>query len=88
MYDDQGQLAVPGLESGQPIGGLQRDLDQAQLRSDAGVVDSYRLAGTDSACSVTWTRPSCVQMPVWWTPTGWLEPTPWHPVSGPSRQRR
>lgn len=56
MYDDQGQLAVPGLEGGQPIGGLQRDLDQAQLRADAGVVDSYRLAGTDSLASRLWTK--------------------------------
>lgn len=58
MYDDQGQLAVPGLEGGQPIGGLQRDLDQAQLRADAGVVDSYRLAGTDSLASRLWTKPA------------------------------
>lgn len=58
MYDDQGQLAVPGLERGQPIGGLQRDLDQAQLRADAGVVDSYRLAGTDSLASRLWTKPA------------------------------
>ena len=40
------------------------------------------------ACSVTWTRPSCVRMPVLWTPTGWPEPTPWPPGSGPSRRRR
>lgn len=58
MYDDQGQLAVPGLEGGQPIGGLQRDLDQARLRADAGVVDSYRLAGTDSLASRLWTKPA------------------------------
>ena len=58
MYDDQGQLAVPGLEGGQPIGGLQRDLDQAQLRADAGVVDSYRLAGTESLASRLWTKPA------------------------------
>ena len=58
MYDDQGQLAVPGLEGGQPIGGLQRDLDQDQLRADAGVVDSYRLAGTDSLASRLWTKPA------------------------------
>lgn len=58
MYDDQGQLAVPGLEGGQPIGGLQHDLDQAQLRADAGVVDSYRLAGTDSLASRLWTKPT------------------------------
>ena len=58
MYDDQGQLAVPGLEGGQPIGGLQRDLDQAQLRADAGVLDSYQLAGTDSLASRLWTKPA------------------------------
>lgn len=58
MYNDQGELEVPGLEGGQPIGGLQRDLDPDQVRSDAGVVASYRLAGTDSLASRLWTKPS------------------------------
>lgn len=58
MYNDQGELEVPGLEGGQPIGGLQRDLDPDQVRSDAGVVASYRLAGTGSLASRLWTKPS------------------------------
>lgn len=58
MYNDKGELAVPGIEGGQPVGGLQRDLDPDQVRKDAGVVDSYRLAGTDSLASRLWTKPS------------------------------
>lgn len=58
MYDQDGQLVVPGLEEEQPVGGLQHDLDPDQVRSDAGVVDSYRLAGTGSLASRLWTKPS------------------------------
>ena len=58
MYNDKGELAVPGIEGGQPVGGLQCDLDPDQVRKDAGVVDSYRLAGTDSLASRLWTKPS------------------------------
>ena len=58
MYDGSGALSVPGLLQEQPIGGLQRDLDERDLRRDASVVDSYRLAGTDSLASRLWTKPS------------------------------
>lgn len=58
MYDEQGELAIPGLDGGEPIGGLQRDLDEVDLRADAGVVDPYRLAGTGSLASRLWTKPS------------------------------
>ncbi|BDR52803.1 dipeptidase [Bombiscardovia nodaiensis] len=58
MYDEQGDLAVPGVKAEQPVGGLQRDLDEAQVRADAGIVDSYRLAGTGSLAERMWTKPS------------------------------
>lgn len=58
MYDGNGELAVPGIESDQPVGGLQRDLDPGQFRADAGAVDSYRLAGTGSLASRLWTKPA------------------------------
>ncbi|WEV41411.1 dipeptidase [Bifidobacterium sp. ESL0682] len=58
MYDEDGALNIPGLEGGDPIGGLQRDLDEASVRADSGVVDSYRFAGTGSLASRLWTKPS------------------------------
>ena len=51
MYDANGDLAVPGVAAQEPVGGLQRDLDEATVREDAGIVDSYRLAGTGSLAS-------------------------------------
>lgn len=58
LYNKDGDLAVPGIESQEPIGGLQRDLDENQVRADASVVDSYKLAGTGSLASRMWTKPS------------------------------
>lgn len=58
LYDADGDLAVPGVAAEEPIGGLQRDLDEASVRADAGVVDSYTLAGTGSLASRLWTKPS------------------------------
>lgn len=58
LYDDNGDLAVPGIAAEQPIGGLQQDVDEAGVRADAGVVDSYVLAGSDSLASRLWTKPS------------------------------
>ncbi|MBT1176691.1 dipeptidase [Bifidobacterium callimiconis] len=58
MYDKDGSLVVPGLLAEEPIGGLQRDLDEESLRADAAVVPGYRLAGTDSLASRLWTKPS------------------------------
>ena len=46
MYDANGDLAVPGVASEEPVGGLQCDMDEATVRADAGIVESYRLAGT------------------------------------------
>jgi acetylornithine deacetylase/succinyl-diaminopimelate desuccinylase-like protein len=50
--------SIPGLQSGEPIGGLQRDLDEASLREDASVVYSYEFAGTGSLASRIWSKPS------------------------------
>ena len=58
MYDEAGDLAVPGVLAEEPIGGLQRDLDEATWRRDASVVESYRFAGTGSLAARTWTKPS------------------------------
>ena len=58
MYDEAGDLAVPGVAAEEPVGGLQRDLDEDTVRADAGVVDGYRLAGTGSLASRMWTKPS------------------------------
>ena len=58
LYNEDGDLAVPGIEAQEPVGGLQRDLDEAQVRADASVVDSYKLAGTGSLAARMWTKPS------------------------------
>ena len=58
LYDANGDLAVPGIESQEPVGGLQRDLDESTVRADAGVIDSYTLAGTGSLAARMWTKPS------------------------------
>ncbi len=38
MYDENGDLAVPGVAAEEPIGRLQRDLDETTVRKDSGVV--------------------------------------------------
>lgn len=58
LYNEAGDLAVPGIEAQEPVGGLQRDLDEAQVRADASVVDSYKLAGTGSLAARMCTKPS------------------------------
>lgn len=58
MYDKDGSLVIDGLEGGDPVGGLQRDLDEASVRADSSVIDSYRFAGTGSLASRLWTKPS------------------------------
>ena len=58
LYNEVGDLAVPGIEAQEPVGGLQRDLDESQVRADASVVDSYKLAGTGSLAARMWTKPS------------------------------
>ena len=55
MYDENGDLAVPGVAAEEPIGGLQRDLDETTVREDSGVVAGYEFAGTGSLASRLWT---------------------------------
>ena len=58
LYDENGDLAVPGIAADEPVGGLQQDVDEAGVRADAGVVDGYQLAGTGSLAARLWTKPS------------------------------
>ncbi|MCH9275821.1 dipeptidase [Bifidobacterium amazonense] len=58
LYDGNGDIAVPGIAADEPVGGLQRDVDEAGVRADAGIVDGYRLAGTGSLAARLWTKPS------------------------------
>lgn len=58
MYDNEGNFVVDGVKADKPIGGLQRDLDETQVRLDAGVVESYKFAGTGSLAERMWTKPS------------------------------
>ena len=58
MYDENGDLAVAGVAVEEPIGGLQRDLDETTVREDSGVVAGYEFAGTGSLASRLWTKPS------------------------------
>jgi cysteinylglycine-S-conjugate dipeptidase len=55
LWDDDGQVAVPGLAAGDAD-----DLgyDEDVLRSDAGVLDGVRLIGTGLPESRLWARPS------------------------------
>lgn len=58
LYDTNGDLAVPGITAQEPVGGLQRDLDEVSVREDSGAVESYRFAGTGSLAARMWTKPA------------------------------
>ncbi|TCD53588.1 dipeptidase [Alloscardovia theropitheci] len=58
MYDDNGDVAIPGVLSEEPIGGLQRDMDEETVRRDAAIVEGYKLAGTGTLAARMWTKPS------------------------------
>ncbi|MFC0265415.1 dipeptidase [Alloscardovia macacae] len=58
LYDENGDVAVPGVLAEEPIGGLQRDMDEATVRRDAAVVEGYQFAGTGSLAARMWTKPS------------------------------
>lgn len=55
LHDDQGNLAVAGL-----TGTTTADVDypEADLRSDAGVIDSFKLTGSGDIASRLWTQPT------------------------------
>ncbi|GCE75006.1 dipeptidase [Cellulomonas biazotea] len=55
LHDDAGDVAVEGLVTApDPV----VDLDEAQLRVDAGVLDGVGLAGTGPITARMWTRPA------------------------------
>ncbi|MCH4160618.1 MAG: dipeptidase [Bifidobacterium sp.] len=58
LYNESGELAVPGIVAQEPVGGLQRDLDEDTLRNDAATVEGLQFAGTGSLASRLWTKPS------------------------------
>lgn len=55
LWDDAGDLAVPGLVSGQAA---DVDIPADELRADAGVLDGVHLVGRGSIASRLWTRPA------------------------------
>lgn len=58
LYDAEGNLVVDGLKEQEVVGGLSQDLDEQTFRRDASVLESVRLAGTDSLASRLWVKPS------------------------------
>jgi hypothetical protein len=57
LHDDDGTAAVPGLISKEQGG---PKLDENEFRTDAGIKEAVRLAGTGSLPSRLWTRPAGV----------------------------
>lgn len=55
LHDDNGEVALPGLVSGDadPL-----DLTEERVRAEAGVVDGVELIGTGSLTSRMWTKPA------------------------------
>lgn len=58
LYDDEGNLVVEGLEEQEPVGGLQRDLDEVTYRRDSSAVEGLKLAGSGTLASRLWVKPS------------------------------
>ncbi|MGH8946066.1 MAG: M20/M25/M40 family metallo-hydrolase [Acidimicrobiia bacterium] len=56
LHDDEGNVAVGGLVSGEPVGDL--DIPEEMARRLAGVVEGVELIGEGSIPSRLWTRPS------------------------------
>jgi acetylornithine deacetylase/succinyl-diaminopimelate desuccinylase-like protein len=54
LHDDAGDVAIEGLASFDWPG----EVDETQLRIDAGLLDTSQLIGTGSAASRLWSRPS------------------------------
>lgn len=55
LHDENGDVAVPGL------GGSDKaevTYDESELRSQVGLVDSYKLAGTGDLAARLWTKPA------------------------------
>ncbi|MDI9937453.1 MULTISPECIES: dipeptidase [Rhodococcus] len=56
LRDADGNTVVDGLESDQKWTGV--DYPEAQFRTDAGVLDGVRLAGSSSVADAVWARPA------------------------------
>ncbi|EKT77815.1 dipeptidase [Rhodococcus opacus] len=56
LRDADGNTVVDGLESDQKWTGV--DYSEAQFRTDAGVLDGVRLAGSSSVADAVWARPA------------------------------
>lgn len=56
LHDDNGEVAIAGLVSGEtdPL-----DLTEAELRSDAQAVDSVELIGSGALTTRLWRKPAC-----------------------------
>lgn len=55
LHDDAGNVAVAGLLARDEVA---VDLDEAQFRADASMLDGVRLAGSGSIASRLWTKPA------------------------------
>jgi len=55
LHDDDGEVAVPGLTSG---GATPIDLDESELREQAGAVPGISLLGTGSVTERIWRKPA------------------------------
>lgn len=55
LHDANGEVAVPGLVSGAPTG---LDLDEAELRSQAGTVEGLELIGSGPITERMWHKPA------------------------------
>lgn len=58
MYDEEGNLCIPGVEEQEVVGGLQRDIEEEGFRKDGGVLEGYQLAGSGSLASRLWVKPA------------------------------
>lgn len=58
FYDKEGNLAIPGLLQGEPVGGIKEDLDEKSFRKDSSLLSCCSLAGSGSLASRLWTKPS------------------------------
>lgn len=56
LHDEEGNVAVAGLVSGEPSGGL--EIPEELIRAQTGVVDGVELIGAGSITSRLWTRPA------------------------------
>ncbi|MFP5347893.1 MAG: dipeptidase [Actinomycetes bacterium] len=54
LHDDEGRVAVPGLRHGE----ADMEVDEADFRREAGMLDGVRLLGRGSLASRLWSRPA------------------------------